>query len=385
MFPRCFNPLQKKLHKKVGRENLRLVFDSISEVFSVNLETYICNTCRLQVQKSLHDSTPSSINTNSFEKMEIEETEVLPEAVEEMEFDVVEESIENENDDLQNLKDEVNRKESISKLNEILSILQLSSIKVSSDLRTKTEQLKKINEIKETFDMLLKKVFKFIEADKFQNDVEELINEIKEKLNSKPKKSDAVKLLTMLPKTWEVRKIVRIFDVPYSLARKAVNLHVSNGIGSSPNSRPGKTLPNETVTLVRNFYYDDEVSRQLLGKKYCKSVKLNGTKKLIQKRIILGNLKEVYSCFKEKYPDLKIGFSKFAELRPKECVFAGSSGTHVICVCKKYENTKLLIEASNLDKLTANDEKLQFLTSYKTMLSAMICNLSTSSCCLGLC
>ena len=36
----------------------------------------------------------------------------------------------------------------------------------------------------------------------------------------------------------------------------------------------------------------------------------------VQKRPVLNNLKEVYREFKEKFPNQKIGFSKFAELRP---------------------------------------------------------------------
>ena len=33
-----------------------------------------------------------------------------------------------------------------------------------------------------------------------------------------------------------------------------------------------------------------------------------------QKRLILCNLKELYAAFKKKYPDIKIGFSKFCTL-----------------------------------------------------------------------
>ena len=39
-----------------------------------------------------------------------------------------------------------------------------------------------------------------------------------------------------------------------------------------------------------------------------------------QSFLILFNLKAAYQNFKEKHPTIKIGFSKFAEFRPKECV-----------------------------------------------------------------
>ena len=44
-----------------------------------------------------------------------------------------------------------------------------------------------------------------------------------------------------------------------------------------------------------------------------------------------------------KYPARQIGFSKFCRLRPKWCVFPGSSGTHSVCVCTHHQNMKLLL------------------------------------------
>ena len=55
--------------------------------------------------------------------------------------------------------------------------------------------------------------------------------------------------------------------------------------------------------------------------------------------------------FKEKYPEYKIGSTKFAELRPNWCVIAGSSGTHSVCVCTIHQNGKTMIDAINLKTL----------------------------------
>ena len=38
----------------------------------------------------------------------------------------------------------------------------------------------------------------------------------------------------------------------------------------------------------------------------------------------LCNLQELYTAFKEKHPNVNIGFSKFCHLRPKWCVLDGS-------------------------------------------------------------
>lgn len=69
----------------------------------------------------------------------------------------------------------------------------------------------------------------------------------------------------------------------------------------------------------------------------------NNQKQKVQKRLLLLNLNEIYRYFKEEKPEIKIGFSKFCTLRPPNCVLAGSSGTHSICVCSYHQNVKLLL------------------------------------------
>ena len=51
----------------------------------------------------------------------------------------------------------------------------------------------------------------------------------------------------------------------------------------------------------------------------------------IQKRLVLSDLRVVYLEFKDKIPDCKIGVSKFAELKPKHFVLAGTNDTHSVC------------------------------------------------------
>jgi len=52
-----------------------------------------------------------------------------------------------------------------------------------------------------------------------------------------------------------------------------------------------------------------------------------------KKRLLFCNLKKAYQWFKRDHQEIKIGFSKFAMLRPKNIVLVGASGTHSICVC----------------------------------------------------
>ena len=68
----------------------------------------------------------------------------------------------------------------------------------------------------------------------------------------------------------------------------------------------------------------------------------------VSKRLILCNLKKLYTAFKDKHPDLKISFSKFASLRPKWCNTVGPKGTHTVCVHTIHPNVKLLLSSVNL-------------------------------------
>ena len=80
---------------------------------------------------------------------------------------------------------------------------------------------------------------------------------------------------------------------------------------------------------------------------YCVSI---GKNVHVSKWLILCNLKELYTAFKDKHPDLKISFSKFASLRPKWCITVDPKGTHSVCVCTTHQNVKLLLSSLNLSK-----------------------------------
>ena len=59
----------------------------------------------------------------------------------------------------------------------------------------------------------------------------------------------------------------------------------------------------------------------------------------------LRNLQELYTAFKEKHPNVNIGFSNFCALRHKWCVPAGSKMTNSVCVCNAHQNFVLLVDA----------------------------------------
>ena len=63
----------------------------------------------------------------------------------------------------------------------------------------------------------------------------------------------------------------------------------------------------------------------------------------------LCNFQELYTAFKEKHPNVNMGFANFWALRPKWCVQAGSKMTHSACICSAHQNVALLVDAMNWD------------------------------------
>ena len=119
------------------------------------------------------------------------------------------------------------------------------------------------------------------------------------------------------------------------------------------------------------------------GKKDCISVRIEGKRVSVQKRLVLCNLKELHRSFKDRNPEVKIGFSKFAEMRPKHCVLAGASGTHSVCVCTIHQNVKLMAHGVKLHELATSDG-VSFPT-YEHCIARAICNPPQPKCYLRTC
>ena len=119
------------------------------------------------------------------------------------------------------------------------------------------------------------------------------------------------------------------------------------------------------INNITSFYCDDEYSRQLPRKKDYVSI---GKNQHMSKRLLLCNLKELYSCFKLNYQDEKVSFSKFASLRPKWCIIAGPKNTHSVCVCSYHQNVKLLLSSIGIEHL------------YYEIIDMIVCNRDSKEC-----
>ena len=117
-----------------------------------------------------------------------------------------------------------------------------------------------------------------------------------ETLHASTKKSSKIQILTILPKSWTRKTIVEKFGATDYMVRRAKELAREKGILATPNPKTsGRTLSDQTVELVKEWYRSDEISRVMPGMKDFVSVKIGDTRMHVQKRLILCNLREVYA------------------------------------------------------------------------------------------
>lgn len=119
------------------------------------------------------------------------------------------------------------------------------------------------------------------------------------------------------------------------------------------------------------------------GMKDVISVKTNEGRSLIQKRLLLLDLRGLHTIYKQTHVEFPVSFSKFAQLRLKNCILAGASGTHSVCVCTIHQNSKLMLDAIDIQQLTASSNRP--ISNYKDCLQQITCENATESCFLSKC
>ena len=99
------------------------------------------------------------------------------------------------------------------------------------------------------------------------------------------------------------------------------------------------------IALVKAFYQRDDISRQAPGRKDIVTVRnKDGSKVEVQSRHLTSSVLEVFALFKEENLNLKIGMSKFADLRPCN-VLLSNKLPHNVCLWKYHENFILAVNA----------------------------------------
>ena len=203
-------------------------------------------------------------------------------------------------------------------VNQALGLLDMSPVK-KSELGNPTSMSAKLSKINDGIKRHLN-----IEQTKCpEQETAELLSSLKNQYQSALTRRDKYKILTSLPENWNWYKMVKELGCSRTLAVDALKLRASHGPGSDPGAKAGHKIPNHVAAKVVQFFYDDDVSRQMPGKKDCVTIKEEGRRIVKQKRLLLANLREAYVHFKGENPDLAIGLTTFCTLRPREVILAG--------------------------------------------------------------
>lgn len=117
----------------------------------------------------------------------------------------------------------------------------------------------------------------------------EIVSQLKEKFPTATR-SEKIQILTVLPKSWSVKRIQEEFDATNFMAQQAKELVKNKGVLAIPDLKRGHALAEQTVHLVHSFYQSDEVSRVMPGRKNYVSVREGEGRVHVQKRLVLCNL-----------------------------------------------------------------------------------------------
>lgn len=208
-----------------------------------------------------------------------------------------------------------------------------------------------------------------------------IVEQLKDKFKQTVSRDVKMKILSLLPKEWSFRTIQSIFNASFYMINQSKKLVEKYGILCDTTKKLGMKIPENTVKKVKEFYCSDEISRACPGlRDFVKFYDENGEKVKVQRRLILMNLREAYEMFKIQNQNEKIGFSKFASLRPPECVLANSThGIHTTCVCIYHQNVKLIFHALQKNEIVDQTK------TYRELMQMLLCSESNDNCRLNKC
>lgn len=253
--------------------------------------------------------------------------------------------------------------ELLESLNGLLSKMNVSAVDLSKLKHQRYYAIQKLQELtsalKSTFEYIAEKPLPLCDfnlqdtmqdAQSFNMVVDSLKAEFK-KTNDRAKK---IQLLSIVPNSWSIKKIQEEFDCPEYMVRTMRLLVQEEGILCKPHPKQGRPLDQKIEKMIIDSYLSEEISRPMPGKRDYKSVKEGGVRVQKQKRLLLLTNREHYALFCEKNPNVQVSPSKFASLRPPECIPVTSAGTHSVCVCAIHQNTELMARGAGLKKRDVN-------------------------------
>ncbi|KAJ8685116.1 hypothetical protein QAD02_020909 [Eretmocerus hayati] len=168
---------------------------------------------------------------------------------------------------------------------------------------------------------VVRKKFKFefhvspvTDNDKPQRDYEIIFDNLRKDVRMAEKGLKKVELLSLVSSSWSVRQTAEFFNVSGRTVKDAKLLRNERENGEIDRARVNwrPSLDSLVANTIPELYLDDKNPRQLFGMKDCVSVRQeDGKRVLMQKKLILCNLGELFEEYKNKHPDHTVSLSKF--------------------------------------------------------------------------
>ena len=282
--------------------------------------------------------------------------------------------------DVQALKEEENAED----IEGIFSLAKLSPIK-KGKLNNKAYLEDKISSL---VDSVRRKLHLSPKKKQMSENETEMIENLRYAILGKSPQQ-VVELLSILPQhIWTYEKFSQTFGVSRRTIEKIKHFEAT-GCHQERKVRSDK-ISDETVEKVKAFYFSQGVSRAMAGMRDFVKVKTKNGVEELQKHVLLMSVDEAHQLFLSENPDIKIGITKFHEIKPVNVVFLGSKGTTEFCLCIYCHNCLRIINSSIVGEhvrfyhLTRDPEKPDRKPS-KVMMEKLLCLEKTDDCYRRLC
>lgn len=159
---------------------------------------------------------------------------------------------------------------------------------------------------------------------------------------------EQIRLMTIAPLNWGRIELSQWFESTDHQARQAILLRRDQYVLAYPEyCRGNKTLAEETIESVVQFYLQDGVSRISSNTKDV--LKIKG--ELVPVRFMEMSIREAVRKFYEDNPTVNIGKSTFYSLRPRQVKI---TCPHDTCMCQVHENMNLLLQVGGFSNGKVN-------------------------------
>ena len=175
----------------------------------------------------------------------------------------------------------------------------------------------------------------------------EIVKKIKDLAQDDLSKEVKAFIVQIMPSSWSVNDVVR----NTGLSKRLVH-DVRSGKFKLERKESSNKLSPEKIIQIREFYFEDRITRTMPGQNDVISVRQSdGKRKPERKELLQFTLEEAFKRYQAEYGEKDICFSTFYRHKPKNVVLVASTNAQNSCQCVKCDNPEMLIVTSILGEM----------------------------------